>query len=123
MRNSNSYFNVLHSLEDLFGRNVLVSSSYFPQYFDSFIKCLPQTSKVTSKEINDKHTLSPFYFTRKTDFIYETTEKWSNGLKMNFEKLVGFGGNKVLRLSYLRYCPLCFKEDIDTLGKSYWSTN
>lgn len=114
-------------IEDLFGRYVLVSSSYFPQYIDSFVKCLPQTSKVTSKEIIEKHTLFPFYTSflsqEKTDLIYETMGKGSNGSKINIEKLIGFGGSKVRKPSYLKYCPGCFKEDMDTFGESYWRIN
>ncbi|CDO04317.1 hypothetical protein BN988_02871 [Oceanobacillus picturae] len=114
-------------IEDLFGRYVVVSSSYFPQYIDSFIKCLPPTSKITSKEIIVNHTLFSFYTSflakDKTSLIYEIMGKCSNGSKINIEKLIGFGGSKVRKPSYLKYCPLCFKEDMHTLGESYWRTN
>lgn len=114
-------------IEDLFGRYVVVSSTYFPQYIDLFISCLPPTSKVTSKEIIKNHTLFNFYTSflskEKTDLIYEKMEKGSNGTKLNIEQVIGLGGSKVRKPSYLKYCPLCFKEDIDTLGESYWRTN
>src|SRR5690606_26154206 len=100
---------------------------YFPQYIGSFIKSLPPTSRVTSKEIIDRHTLAPFYTSflskEKTDQIYKTMEKGSNGSRMNIEKLIGFGGSKVRKPNFLKYCPLCFKEDMETLGEGYWRTN
>jgi len=50
-------------------------------------------------------------------------ENGGNGTKLNIEQRLGFGGSKVRQPSYLRYCPVCFKEDIDTLGESYLRTN
>ncbi len=65
-------------IEDMFGRYVLVSSSYFPQYIDSFTKSLPQTSKVTTSVIIENYTLIPFYTSflsnEKANLIYKTME-------------------------------------------------
>lgn len=114
-------------IRDLFGEFVVITSSNFPQYIRNFIGNLPPTSKVTTKEIIEKHTLFNFYTSflneEKADHIYETMGKGSNGSRLNVEQQIGFGGSKVRKPSYLRYCPLCFKEDIDTLGESYWRIN
>lgn len=34
--------------------------------------------------------------------------------------MVGMAGSKVKSSNYLRYCPLCFKQDLEQLGESYW---
>ena len=43
--------------------------------------------------------------------------------KLNIEQQLGFGGSKVRQLNYLRYCPVCYQEDLETLGESYWRTH
>lgn len=114
-------------IEDLFGRYVVISSSYFPQYISFYIHCLPPTSKLSAREIILNHTMFPFYTAfispEKTNFIYEVMHKGSNASKGNVEKLIGLGGSSVRKSRYLRYCPLCFKEDMEMFGESYWRRN
>ncbi|QGS68171.1 hypothetical protein CV093_04545 [Oceanobacillus sp. 143] len=43
-----------------------------------------------------------------------------DGSKLNIEQQIGLGGSKVRKCNFLRYCPLCYKEDIGVLGESYW---
>ncbi|RDW18773.1 TnsD family Tn7-like transposition protein [Oceanobacillus chungangensis] len=114
-------------INDLFGRYVVVSSSYFPQYIDSCVACLPPTSNITTREIIKKHTLYPFYTSflspEKTELIYETMAGGGDESKLNIEQQIGLGGSKVRKCNFLRYCPLCYKEDIEVLGESYWRVN
>jgi Tn7-like transposition protein D/TniQ len=114
-------------IEDLFGRYISVSSSFFPQYIDLFIKNLPPNSNLTSREVIEGHTLFSFYTSflskEKTEYIFKTMEQGSNGSKINIEKLIGLGGSKVRKPDYLKYCPLCYKKDFEELGESYWRTN
>lgn len=114
-------------IEDLFGRYISVSSSFFPQYIDLFIKNLPPNSNLTSREVIERHTLFSFYTSflskEKTDYIFITMEQGSNGSKINIEKLIGLGGSKVRKPDYFKYCPLCYKKDLEKLGESYWRTN
>lgn len=114
-------------IEDLFGRYIVITSSNFPLYIKDFIKNLPPTSKIVAKEIIEKHTTFRFYTSflsgEKTKLIYQTMEDGRNGTKLNIEQRLGFGGSKVRQLSYLRYCPVCYQEDLETLGESYWRTN
>ncbi|WP_179867346.1 TnsD family Tn7-like transposition protein [Terribacillus saccharophilus] len=114
-------------IEDLFGRYISVSSSFFPQYIDLFIKNLPPNSNLTAREVIERHTMFSFYTAflskEKTDYIFKTMEQGSNGSKINIEKLIGLGGSKVRKPDYLKYCPLCYKNDLEELGESYWRIN
>lgn len=69
----------------------------------------------------------PFYTAflskEKTELIYELMKERESGPRNNIEQLIGFGGSKVKTSNHLRYCPLCFREDLNTLGGSYWRTN
>lgn len=114
-------------IEDLFGKFVVIRSSNFPQYIQYFINNLPPASKITANEIIINNTLFSFYTSflsgSRTELVYKTMEIGGEGSKLNVEQQIGFGGSKVSNPNYLRYCPLCFKEDVDRLGESYWRTN
>lgn len=106
---------------DLFNRSVGKLSVLFPQDINHFISNFPPYSKVTTKDIIMNHTMYPFYTAfldhdKSTD-IYG---KMANKNARNIENIVGLAGNKVKPNSYLRYCPLCFKKDIEEIGESYW---
>ena len=108
-------------IKDMFGELIVIRSTFFPKHLNSFVRNLPPTSKLTAEEIINNHTMLPFY----TAFLSE--EKTNNlstnmaeGLGRPIEISLGLGGNKVRANNYLRYCPCCFKEDLEKLGESYW---
>lgn len=114
-------------VRDIFGELIPITSSYFPLHINQFIDNLPPTSKITVHEIIKNHTMFPFYTAflskEKTELIYEIMKDRGKRPRNNIEQLIGFGGSKVKRSNYLRYCPICFKEDLNILGESYWRTN
>lgn len=114
-------------IEDLFGKFVVMQSTYFPQYINAFIGNLPPTSKITADKVISEHTLFPFYTAflspQKTQQIYELMKNGGGGSRSSIEMLIGFGGSKVRKSNYLKYCPLCFENDLEILGESYWRTN
>lgn len=113
-------------IRDLFGELSIFNSSYFPQYIRAFISNLPPTSQISCNEIIMNHTMFPFYTAfltpEKTELAYEVMENGGNGSHMSMEKIIGIGGSKVKKADFLRYCPLCFKEDIEKIGESFWRT-
>ena len=113
-------------VKDLFGELYIINSSLFPQYIKAFVSNLPPTSRITTEELIKKHTLFPFYTAflseEKTKFIYELMENGSEGAHLNIEKVIGLGGSKVKKNNYLRYCPMCYKQDMEQYGESYWRT-
>jgi hypothetical protein len=96
-------------------------SVLFPQNINMFIANLPPTSKLSAKEIIQNHTMYPFFTAfmsvGKTDMVINSM---INGSGKSIENLVGMAGSKVKTNSHLRYCPLCFKQDIEDYGESYW---
>ncbi|WP_442598193.1 TnsD family Tn7-like transposition protein [Neobacillus sp. D3-1R] len=96
-------------------------SVLFPQYLDTFVSNLPPTSKLSIKEIITNHTMYPFYTAmlseQKSQSVFIAMEK---GYGKCIENMVGMAGSKVKSTNYLRYCPKCYKEDLEEIGESYW---
>lgn len=96
-------------------------SVLFPQNLNTFIANLPPTSKLSEEEIILNHTMYPFFTAfmsvEKSDLVFKAMVIGSG---KSIENLVGLAGSKVKTNSYLRYCPLCYKQDIEDYGESYW---
>lgn len=108
-------------VKDLFGKKIILRSTFFPQHINNFVSNLPPNSRLTSREIIMNHTMFPFY----TAFLSEEKaqlilQKMAKGCGKGIETVLGFGGSKVKMPKYLRYCPTCFKDDIANLGESYF---
>ncbi|NRG28811.1 TniQ family protein [Bacillus circulans] len=96
-------------------------SVLFPQNLNTFVANLPPTSRLSAKEIILNHTMYPFYTAfmsvEKSDVVFNGM---ASGSGKCIENLVGMAGSKVKSNSYLRYCPLCFAQDLEEYGESYW---
>lgn len=108
-------------LKDLFGKEIKWKSISFPQYINEFVDNIPPNSKICSKDIIIKNTMFAFYTSflseDKTSKVYDSMALGGNQL---IEGIVGMRGSKVKNSKYLKYCPVCFKEDIEENGESYW---
>jgi hypothetical protein len=106
--------------KELFNK-IRYKSVLFPIHLDTMITKLPPNTKLTSEEVIIFHSMAPFYTSflsnGKTAKIYNAIAK---GDKTSIEKMVGLGGSKVKSGNRLKYCPLCFTKDLDTIGISYW---
>ncbi|BCC29294.1 TnsD family Tn7-like transposition protein [Bacillus cereus] len=75
------------------------------------------------KEWIYKHTFYPYYvvFTNK-DIQRKVYQLMINGTKSSISvmSITGSGSSYVKPPNFLRYCPKCFKEDMNSYGESYW---
>ncbi len=71
--------------------------------------------------------VSPFYTAflsqEKTNLVYEVMENGGNRTHTSIEKIIGMGGNKVKKANYLKYCPICFKKDMEKFGRKLLENN
>ncbi|MFB5088377.1 TnsD family Tn7-like transposition protein [Psychrobacillus sp. PGGUH221] len=108
-------------INDLFGSHIIQRSIFFPQHINAFVSNLTPLSKFTAKEIIMKNTMLPFFSAflseEKTKRVYTNMV---DGCGRGIETIIGFGGSKVNIQTYLRYCPICFQEDMVKKGESYW---
>ena len=108
-------------LKDLFNDEISNKSIFFPQYISLLVSNLPLASKITAKELIMNNTMFPFFTAflskKKTDEVYNIMK---NGEGKSIESIVGVNGGKVKFNKFLKYCPICYKEDMEKLGESYW---
>lgn len=93
---------------------------FFPLRLVKVAETLPIASKITAEYLLYNHTMYPFY----TKLLPENIKnKIKNDMitKDNINIISNLGSGNIIRQSnYLKYCPKCFKEDVDNLGESYW---
>lgn len=97
------------------------SSALFGYYLNTFASNLPPSCKLTVDELIWNHTMFPFFTAflspSKTLEVYQFIAEKG---KTFVENVVGISNGSVKNESYLKYCPVCFAEDMETIGESYW---
>jgi len=96
-------------------------STLFTQNIDTLVGNLPQNHLLTAENLIKENTLYPFY----TAFVrQEKREEVLRAMKVadkkSIEARLGIKNWNCNARPLLRYCPLCYKEDIDSKGESYW---
>jgi hypothetical protein len=113
--------NFKDSLKDLFGSSNVIPTILFPSTLQHFAFQFKEGSKLTAEYFIYKHTAFPFYApfmpqSRKEKVLEEM--KNSNSRTINLE--TGVAAGSICAKDSLYYCPLCAKEDLETLGESYF---
>lgn len=108
-------------LRDLYHEKRVLTSIFIPEYIKDLVSNFPPRSKLSVNDIIINHTMFPFFMAfineSLANGIYNAME---NGGTIGVSNLLGFTGGKVKVSNYLRYCPLCYQEDMQKLGESYW---
>ncbi|MCT4596030.1 MAG: TnsD family transposase [Anaeromicrobium sp.] len=120
-RRMNGIISTKALVKDLYGKEVTLTSIYFPPHISGIVSNLPYTSKITEDIIIKNHTMYPFYTAflspDKSKEIYDAMSV-SNG--HSFFNKVGICSSQIRMNKYLKFCPICFKEDMKKYGESYW---
>ncbi|KMM36354.1 TnsD family Tn7-like transposition protein [Guptibacillus hwajinpoensis] len=80
-----------------------------------------KTSKISSQEVIENHTLYPIYRPfippdRSNDIIKSMIQ--NNGGSIHTR--TGISASNIKPFNYLRYCPSCCEDDFDKYGETYW---
>lgn len=78
------------------------------------VDCL--TKEMTMEEVIFKHTMFPFY----GRFLNSRKKEEALNSLVNMESDFGRTVSKKLGKRYLKYCPLCAKEDRESKGEAIW---
>ena len=99
-----------------FGSNI-----YIPQAIGRLPELLPYETGMNAEYFLRNTTVFPFI---KPFIPIERSKRIVDILQNNESesayKLSGFSRVESLKTHYLRYCPLCIKEDIQKYGETYW---
>ena len=95
---------------------------YLPVHIKDLVANLPVTTKITEKYIIQNHTMYPYL----TSFLdshraEEVFREMESGTKRNPLVTVGANSSSVKFGKYLKYCPKCYKEHVETMAESYWT--
>lgn len=118
-RSGNIYY--MHTTEDVYGRKHVKSSIYLPSNINNLIENLPINHRFKEEDIIFNHTLYPFY----TAFLSEDmSNKILNSMKEenggDIYARAGICASTISIPRYLKFCPECFKKDIEVHGEAYW---
>ncbi|PRR73055.1 TnsD family Tn7-like transposition protein [Clostridium thermopalmarium] len=111
----------IHNFEDLFGTRNCIAVMELPTQLDALIENMPVNTKYTAEYFIFKHTLFPFL----AAFIPQERAKKIIQTMRNGEGAVsyiriGLISNSIILNKYFRFCPECFKEDVERFGEPYW---
>ncbi|EYE88054.1 Tn7 transposition protein D [Fervidicella metallireducens AeB] len=111
----------IHNFEDLFGTRNYIAAMELPTQLNALIENMPVNTKYTAEYFIFKHTLFPFLAAfipqKRADKIIQTIR---NGEGAVSYIRVGLISNSITLNKYFRFCPECFKEDIEACGETYW---
>ncbi|WP_457945399.1 TnsD family Tn7-like transposition protein [Caproiciproducens sp. LBM24188] len=111
----------IHNFEDLFETRNCIAVMELPTQLDALIKNMPVSTKYTAEYFIYNHTLFPFLAAfipqERADKIIQTMR---NGEGAVSYMRIGLISNSINLNKYFRFCPECFKEDIERFGEPYW---
>jgi hypothetical protein len=114
------YDNKTTFLHDLFDKYIQPSIG-LPHRLGYLVNKLSLKRFFTVDHLIDQHTLFPYYH----PFLFEERaqqlrEKMITGNEQLIHKTVGQSTTNIPNLTWLRYCPLCAKEERIHYGECYW---
>jgi hypothetical protein len=113
--------NFRNTLEEIFNSKNVVSSIEFTSNLENLCDKFGENSMYNSKYFISNHTLLPYYSVfipkmRRVKIENEIKYKDGKGL---YSKL-GFLAGSICAKSGIKYCPMCFKEDVMKYGEAYF---
>ena len=115
------YRNKAKIIKELFGSSNVWPIIDLPCHLGAFIERLPIGHSYTIDTIINNHTLLPLYspFIGQ-ERIMAIREQMITGDGQSLHRKIGIAHPDVPRISQIRYCPNCLKEDKKSFGEAYW---
>ncbi|SDD69895.1 TniQ protein [Sporomusa acidovorans] len=108
-------------MEEIFNSRTAAAIVDLPCNLVGLCLNFPIGSKVTPEYLIDKHTLFPIYepFANQ-DIARKVYNAMLGSYGGNIHNLFGLLASAVKHPDYLRFCPLCLREEQDKFGEGYW---
>lgn len=108
-------------MEDFYNKNTGMFQILFPIHLEKMSEMLPINSKITSEQLALNHTMYPYYTKLlPKDIADDIFDSMLNGDNKAIMIKARLHNGEMTGNRYLKYCPLCVKEDMKNLGESYW---
>lgn len=109
------------TMQDLFGKTTATSIVDLPCNNRALIERMPVGTKLTEEKLIHKYTLFPYYTAflppDRKNAIYQSMLSSNGG---NIHMRTGIMASSVTSKAFLQFCPVCFLEDKEKYGESYW---
>lgn len=109
--------------EEIWGYKESGKSLYLPCHLDKIVSKLPEGTGITVDDLIWNHTMYPYVKPvlpkERAEYVYEVLSgirEHSGGVYT----IAGLLGRRLPLPQFLRFCPECVKEDVDTYGETYW---
>lgn len=106
--------------KELFGVRHGSASLHFPSRIEHLIANLPPNHHYTADDLIDRHTslpyFTPFMSAERVQQIRKDMKQYASYVASR----TGLTGSIISFPLWLRFCPLCTRNDIETFGESYW---
>lgn len=98
-----------------------IISTLFPLHLNQISEVIPKSSKITGEQLLINNTIYEFCTKLLSkERSNDIKESMLNETNANILMKVGISSSGVQWNKYLRYCPICIKEDLKVVGESYW---
>jgi hypothetical protein len=115
------YPNKQGAVKELFGRKGLAATVDFPNRLDYFVSLLPKGHNYSVEAFIELNTLVPFYAPFLPEGrLQEIHNDMKGEVNNKLQAKLSNKGAQIKNLKYLRYCPVCVKEDFLKYEETYW---
>lgn len=111
----------IHTIEDVFSDRNAVATVALPSRIKSLVENLIEYDETVAKDIIENHTLLNFYGAFRTDELYLAIEQemiHTSGIGIHMK--LGLVSSSTQLERYLKYCPVCVKEEVEIYGEPFW---
>lgn len=112
-----------NTIEDVFGKNKLAAVVDFPIGLKNLCGQLSLGTSITPERLIQNNTLFPLF---RPFLSKERVRRIERCLIMGGREgnkvhaSIGIGRSNQLFSNFLRYCPVCYKTDIENFGEAFW---
>lgn len=115
------YRNTRALLQDVFGRQTVSCTAALPAHLERLRQSMPDHFAFDSEEIIAAHTLFPFYAPfLPPERVAVILKQMQEGHGWGVHTIAGLVASTVKSPRFFRICPDCQRQDLRTLGETYW---
>jgi hypothetical protein len=111
----------IHTIEDVFGDRNGIATVALPSRIKNLVENLMDYQEDFAMEIINKNTLLNFYAAFKSEEIYtEVMQDMIERRGIGNHMKLGLVSSSTRLDRYLKFCPVCVREDLAIHGEAFW---